>query len=409
MNKSLLKKYAQLAVRKGVNVQKGQVVRIRAAVDQEEFVLMLAAEAYKAGASRVDILWMSQKMQRLRYAHESVKTMSRLEEWEKERLALAVKEVPCSIYVLSDDPDGLARVSAKKLRTVQTELRRQSKPYSDALDNHEQWLIIAAPGKEWARKVFPGMRTSTAVEKLWELILSCVRVTPDGDAVQEWTELNERFARRCERLNGYRFTELHYTSANGTDFTVGMNGEGMWLGGSERTLEGIEYNPNMPSEEIFTSPMKGEAEGKIVFTMPLSYNGKMVENFTIEFENGKAVRWEAEKGKDVLDGILGADEGAAMLGEVALVGGDSPIRKHGVLFYETLFDENASCHIAVGRGFTNTIRGFENKTLEELHAMGVNDSLLHVDMMMGSDDMSITGKTADGNEIEIFRNGNWVF
>ena len=252
------------------------------------------------------------------------------------------------------------------------------------------------------------VQIAKAVEKLWEAILEASRMS--ADPVQSWKDHNADLRKRCEFLNGLNLKSLHYTASNGTDFTVGLIEDAEFMGGSEFALgSNIEFNPNIPSEEVFTSPMKGEAEGIVYSALPLSYQGELIENFSVRFEGGKAVEVKAEKGEELLKQMIAMDENAAYLGEVALIPYNSPIRNTGILFYETLYDENASCHLALGRGFTNVIKGYENYTQEELTNKGVNDSMIHVDFMIGTKDMNITGTTKDGKTIEIFKDGNWAF
>ena len=246
------------------------------------------------------------------------------------------------------------------------------------------------------------------MEKLWEAILYTSRA--DGDAVAAWREHNADLKHRCEYLNGLNLRELRYKAPNGTDLTVGLIPEAMFMAGAEDTLgTGITYNPNIPSEEVFTSPMKGKAEGIVYSTKPLSYRGVMIENFSLRFEGGKVVEVHAEKNEDALKTMVNMDEGSAMLGECALVPYDSPISNSGIMFYNTLFDENAACHLALGDGFTSTIRDYDKHSLEELREMGVNSSMIHEDFMIGCPELDITGISADGSEIQIFKNGNWAF
>ena len=283
----------------------------------------------------------------------------------------------------------------------------KQKPYIDAMENKYQWCIAAVPGKEWAKKVFPDLSVDEAVEKLWESILDASRV--DEDPVSSWDKHNRTLKERCAFLNSCRFDYLEYKSSNGTDFKVGLNEKGLFLGGAEQNLNNsIWYNPNIPSEEVFTSPLRGKAEGKVVATKPLSYQGKLIENFWVEFKDGKVINTGAEKNGDLLEQMVKMDEGASYLGECALIAYDSPINNTGILFYNTLFDENASCHLALGRGFTNCLEGFENYTFEQCKEIGVNDSMIHVDFMIGSKDMSIVGVMKDGKRVQIFKNGNWV-
>ena len=281
------------------------------------------------------------------------------------------------------------------------------KPYADAREGKQQWCIAAVPGAAWAKKVFPGMRTSVAIEKLWEAILSASRV--NEDPVKAWEDHNADLSRRCAYLNSLGIDSLHYTADNGTDLTVGMIPEAQFCGGAETSRQKITFNPNIPSEECFISPMKGKAEGIVYSTKPLSYQGQLIENFSMRFENGKVVEAKAEKGEELLNTMLAMDEGAAYLGECALVPQASPICQSGLLFYNTLFDENAACHLAVGMGFPDTIVDHHNKTLEECRALGINDSMIHEDFMIGCDTMNIDAITRDGKVVPIFRNGNWAF
>ena len=283
------------------------------------------------------------------------------------------------------------------------------KPYHDALENTEQWCIAAVAGKDWAVKVFPDLSPDKAVEKLWEAILDTSRV--DGDPVAAWKKHNENLAKRCKFLNDCKFARLEYKSANGTNFTVGLNAVGKLCGGGETTIgkNRVYFNPNIPTEEIFISPKAGEAEGIVYATKPLSYQGELIEDFSLRFENGKVVEVKAKKNVDLLEKMISMDEGAKMLGECALIPYDSPINNLGILFYNTLFDENASCHLALGHGFTNCVKGYENMTKEELTKRGVNDSLIHVDFMIGSRDLEITGITSRGARVPILTYGNWAF
>ena len=229
------------------------------------------------------------------------------------------------------------------------------------------------------------------------------------DPIQAWKDHNKDLQERCAYLNSLGIESLHFTAANGTDLTVGMIPEGIFGGGADTSRQGITFNPNIPSEECFTSPMKGKAEGIVYSSMPLSYQGQLIDNFSIRFENGKAVEAKAEKGEELLNTMLTMDEGAGYLGECALVPQASPICQSGILFYNTLFDENAACHLAVGRGFTDCIRDHHNKTLQECQERGINDSMIHVDFMIGCDTMNIDATCADGKVVPIFRNGNWAF
>ena len=413
MKKTTLKNYARLLAECGVSVKKGDAVIIQASLDQPEFVAMCVEACYKRGASRVMVEWSYQPLAKLHNRYQSVKTMSTVEDFERAKLQYRLDKNPAMLYLMSDDPDGLKGINQEKLSKASKARFPIIKPYRDAMDNKYKWCIAAVPGEAWARKVFPGVRTSTAVEKLWNAILFTSRVIDkdghDLDPVAEWKAHNESFRKRCEYLNGLHIKTLEYKSESGTDFTVEMIPEGIFCGGSDLTLGGEEFNPNIPSEEIFTSPKAGHAEGLVVASLPLSYRGELIENFSVRFEGGRAVEVKAERGEELLRQMVSMDDGAAMLGECALVPYASPIRESGITFFETLFDENAACHLALGRGFTNCVKDFDKYTLDELHAMGINESMIHVDFMIGTKDLSITAVTEDGTRVAIFEGGNWAF
>lgn len=408
MKKSTIRKYARLIVRIGANVQKGQSVVIYAGVDQSDFVAMVVDEAYKAGAKLVTINWNCDSISKLHYRHQSLKTLSTVLSWQEEKLKWMSEELPCRIHIVSDDPDGLKGINLEKLQKSSQANYKVTKKYSDAMENRHQWTIAAVPGEAWAKKVFPGLRKSAAIEKLWQAILEAVYVTDDNDPIEVWNKVNKDFEERCKKLNSYHFDRLHYSSSNGTDFDCWLMPKSRWCGGGETDLNGHYFNPNMPTIEIFTSPQKGRAEGKIVSTKPLSYQGQLIENFWFEFKDGKVVDYGAEKGKELLEKMVTMDEGSAMIGELALVQYDSPINNQNILYYETLFDENASCHIALGRGFRDCVEGYEKLSDKDFEEMGLNDSMSHVDFMIGSEDMEITGYTYDGEAVKIFENGNFV-
>ena len=407
MKKTVLREYAKLIVRMGANVQKGQEVLIYAGLDQPEFVQMVVEEAYKAKAKEVTVHWNYQPLAKAHYRYQSLKTLGTVKEWEIARQQHYCDVIPARIHLSSADPDGLKGVNTAKMAKARQMSYPIIKPYSEALDGKQQWCIAAVPGAAWAKKVFPGMRTSQAIEKLWEAILLTSRVC--DDSVKAWEEHNADLAQRCAYLNDLQIRSLHYTAENGTDLTVGMIPEAVFCGGGETTKGGVFFNPNIPTEECFISPMKGQAEGIVHSTKPLSYQGQLIENFWLRFENGKAVESGAEKGAELLQQMITMDEGAAYLGECARVPLSSPINQSGLLFYNTLFDENAVCHLAMGRGFNDTIRDYHNKTNDECKELGINDSMIHVDFMIGCDTMNIDAHCADGKVVPIFRNGNWAF
>ena len=408
MKKTILRKYARLAVRKGVNLKKGQGCAIYAQVEQHEFAEMVTEEAYRAGAKWVQVFWQDQAVRKLDLRHQTVTQLSRVEEWEKVQQQMFVDQLPARIHISSEDPDGLKGVSVPKMQKAQAARSTVLRPYRKAIDNKHQWTIIAVPSKKWAKKVFPGVRASVAEEKLWEAILQTVRVTPDNDPEAAWDQHNATLQEKSGKLNALDLDYLHYTAPNGTDFKCWLIPGAKWEGGGATILDGTFYNPNMPTEEVFTSPLKGKCEGTLVSTMPLSYQGNLIDQFSITFENGRAVSCKAQQGQELLEKMLHMDEGASMLGELALVPHDSPVSNTGILFYNTLFDENAACHVALGFGFPECVEGFESMTDQELQEKGVNDSIIHVDFMIGSKDLDITGYTRDGKAVQIFKNGNWA-
>lgn len=408
MKKSVMQKYAKLIARKGINVRKGQEVMVYAGLDQPEFVKMVVEECYRAGAGKVIVEWDYDPLTKLNYRYRSIKTLSTIEKWEEEKIKHRVDALPAMIYIESSDPDGLKGINQEKVAKAQQARYKVLKPYIDNMENKYQWCIAAVPGKEWAKKVFPHLRVNQAVDKLWDAILYTSRA--DGDnPIEAWNEHNADLKKRCAYLNSLGIDRLHYTSSNGTDFTVGLIEDALFLGGAENTLGNVEFNPNIPSEEVFTSPMKGRADGVVVATRPLSYRGELIENFSIRFEGGKAVEVHAEKNEELLKSMISMDESAAYLGECALVPYDSPIRNSGIVFYNTLFDENACCHLALGAGFENCIKDYDKYTLEECRQKGINDSIIHVDFMIGSPDLRIDAITRDGKEVAIFKDGNWAF
>jgi len=407
MKKTVLREYARLIVRCGINVQKGQEVMIYADLDQPEFVKLVVEEAYKAKAKKVIVEWNYQPLQKIHTRYQSVKTMGTVEEWVKARQEHFCDVIPARIHLVSEDPDGLKGINMAKVAKARQMSYPILKSYRDRRENKEQWCIAAVPGAAWAKKVFPGQPKGKAMEMLWEAILSASRV--NEDPVKAWDEHNADLAKRCDYLNSLNIQKLHYTADNGTDLTVGLIKEGCWRGGGDTSLQGIYFNPNIPTEECFISPKRGEAEGIVYSTKPFSYRGQLIDKFSLRFENGKVVEAKAEVGEELLNTMLSMDEGAAYLGECALVPQASPICESGILFYNTLFDENAACHLALGMGFADTIKDFQNKSLDECRELGINDSMIHEDFMIGCDSMNIDAICEDGKVVPVFRNGNWAF
>ena len=407
MKKTVLREYARLIVRAGVNVQKGQDVMVFADLDQPEFVQMVVEEAYKAKARKVTVQWNYQPLTAVHSRYQSVKTLGEVPKWEQERQEYYCETMPARIHLESADPDGLRRANMEKIAKGRQLSYPILKPYIDRRDGSQQWCIAAVPGAAWAKKVFPGLRTSTAVEKLWEAILIASRV--DEDPMAAWEKHNADLAARCSYLNDLKIRSLHYEAENGTSFTVGMIPEARFCAGEETSRLGVTFNPNIPTEECFTSPDRFTAQGIVYSTKPLSYQSQIIDKFSVRFEKGRAVEVHAEVGEELLKSMISMDEGACYLGECALVPQKSPISESGLLFYNTLFDENAACHLALGFGFPDCIEDYHNKTLEQCRELGINDSMIHVDFMIGCDSMDIDATCEDGRVVPIFRKGNWAF
>ena len=406
---TLLQKYAELIVRTGANVQPGQVVQLSVSVEQHEFAARMIEECYKAGAKKVNVDWLYDAQSRLNFQYADQDVLSQVLPWEEAKMKQMVEDLPCRIFIASDDPDAMNGIDPQKLSAVAQGRSRVLKPYRNAIDGKHQWVIAAYPSVKWARKCFPALSDDQAVDKLWEAILRTVRVREDNDPVAAWKAHTDFIEEKAAWMNAQGFSSLRYKSANGTDFTVELIPGAKWEGaGAFNTVNGAFYIPNMPTEEIFTSPMAGKCEGTLVAVKPLSWNSQLIENFSITFKNGRAVSCRAEKGQELLEKMIRMDENAAMLGELALVPKESPVNQCGFLFYETLFDENACCHVALGMGFKEVLPGGDDMTVAQAQEKGVNDSIIHVDFMVGADDLSIDGVRPDGTTEPIFRNGTWA-
>ena len=409
ITQELLQSYARLIVRTGANVRPGQTVLLNIAVDQADFARMLTEECYLAGAKKVNLDWQCDGIYRLHFQYADQETLGTVLEWEEAKAKQMVTDLPCRIFIASEDPDALAGISPEKLSYVGRSRAKVLKPYRNAIDGKHQWVIAAYPSEKWAKKCFPEDTAEDAVAKLWEAVLKTVRIDGEHDPVAAWQAHTEFISAKAAWLNAQGFRHLRYRSANGTDFTVELIPDARWEGAAAvNSQNGASYIPNMPTEEIFTSPLAGSCEGTLVATKPLSWNSQLIENFSVTFQGGRAVSCRAEKGETLLEKMIAMDECACMLGEVALVPKESPVNQCGFLFYETLFDENACCHVALGAGFKEVLPDGDDLTTEQAKERGINDSIIHVDFMVGSDDLSIDGIRADGSTAPIFRNGTWA-
>jgi len=408
VNETILKKYANLIVRAGGNVQKGQLVIIGCEVDNANFGRMVMDCAYEAGASEVIMDWTDDAVTRATFFHADSKVFDIFPEWKVQKLKEQDDVGALYIRLISSDPDNLAGVESDRLRRFTKSFRLATQEHSALLMNSSlRWCLAATPSPAWAKKVFPNLEEADAVEKLWDYILKCSRANVENP-LEAWKTHVENFTKRVNYLNEQKFTSLHFTTGIGSDFTLGLVENHVWEGGGDTDKNGIPFLPNIPTEEIFTMPHREKAEGRVVASMPLSYQGSLIEGFEMTFKDGKVVSYKAKKNEETLKNIIEMDEGAARLGEVALVSNSSPIGQLGTLFYNTLYDENASAHLALGKAYSKNVRGGEHMSVEELVAKGGNDSLIHVDFMFGTADMRIAGVKADGTEVVFFDNGEFI-
>ena len=404
-----LRAYARLTVRQGVNVTEGIYVLVNCPVIAADFGRMVMEEAFACGAKDVIMNYTDEKAARVRLDNAALSQFETVPAWRAEQRNYYAREGTVAIHIIAEDPTIFDGAPREKLMASAIASKKAFKEYYDKVDAGElRWTIVAYPCVPWAKKIFPFDTDAKAVEKLWKAIFETVRITR-GDPVKKWMKHDRVLKRRAKKLNDLTFVALEYKNSIGTDFKVGLPENHVWFGGSERSKDGIDYFPNMPTEEIFTMPHCMQAEGTVVSSMPLSYQGCLIENFSLRFEGGRVVEHHAASGEEALTRLLETDEGSRRLGEVALIGYNSPIRNLDILFYNTLFDENASCHLALGDCYPNTIKGGELLSEEDLQAKGGNHSVNHVDFMIGTADMCITGITKDGKRVPVFENGNFVF
>ena len=405
MDIKLLKDYARLIAQLGGNVQKGDEVWIEAGLDQPDFVYMVVEECYKCGAKKVDVRFSYDPLAKLHYQYMTVGELSKVSPMVISRYKYFSKKLPTRIYLISEDPDGLKGINQAKMAKSTAKSYPKIKKYRDIADGKYKWCIAGVPGKAWAKKVFPNISEEEAMEKLWEAILMTSRV--DGnDPIENWNKHNAFLIQQRNKLGRLDLRKLYYKASNGTDFEVELIPGISWGAGVEEAPNKGQFNPNIPTEEVFTSPMAGKCEGTLVASKPLSYNGQLIEDFSLTFKNGKVVEVHAKKNQKLLEKMVSMDEGAAMLGEVALVPYTSPINLSGILFYNTLYDENAACHVALGHGFKELLD--VNLSNEEAKEKGINDSMIHVDFMVGTKDLNIIGEDAKGNRHQIFKDGEWA-
>jgi aminopeptidase len=409
MDSKLLEKYARLLVKTGVNIQNNQTLVIFSPIECAPFTRMIAEVAYKEGARDVVVSWRDELLTKTRYLLGPEEIFDEYPEWQKEFYISHARMGAAFISISASDPELMKYVNPDRMVKVQKASGAAIKEYRERLmANKNVWCVASIPTKAWAKKVFPDVSEEVAVEKLWSAIFDAVRVN-SGDPVAAWDEHKEALKTSLSFMNSKNFKYLSLKNPAGTDLKIELPENHLWLGGSDFSPEGVEFIANMPTEEIFTLPKKTGVNGTVVSSMPLNFNGNLIDNFSLTFKDGRIVDFTAENGYEFLKNLIETDEGSHYLGEVALVPYNSPISNTGILFYNTLFDENASCHLAIGKAYPVCIKNSEDRTKEELDALGVNDSISHVDFMFGTADLQIIGITSDGKEIPVFKNGNFAY
>ena len=404
-----LEKYARLVVKTGVNIQKDQILVVNSPIECADFARKIAKEAYAAGAKDVVVSWNDEKLSKIRFTDAPDKVFDEFPNWRKEMYLGYAKEGAAFVSIAASDPEILKDVNPDRIARMQKVSGNALKEYRERMMNNKNtWCVVSIPTVSWAKKIFPQLSEAEAVARLWDAILETVRVG-DGDPIAAWQSHLKTLTKSKELMNEYNFTRLHYKNALGTDLTVELPKGHIWLSGAEFTPDGREFVANMPTEEVFTLPKKHGVNGTVVSSKPLNYHGNLIENFKLTFKDGKVIEYSAKKGQLILEKLLTADESAAYLGEVALVPHDSPISNLNILFYNTLFDENASCHLAFGKAYPVCTAGGDKMDESALEAAEVNDSLIHEDFMIGTADLEITGITQDGKEVAVFKNGNFAW
>lgn len=401
-----LKDYAKLVLKLGVNLQKGQGLEIACPIEQKETAIAFTEQAYEMGAKIVRIRWSAEDIDRLNYLYAEEDALTNVPQFFVDGKMDLVKNNFCYVAIDADNPSAFKNVPACRLSAVSTARSLALKKFSDCvMNNGIRWCVASVPSKEWAKTVFPDAENP---EELLSLAIEKTMRLNTPDPLSAWKTHVNTLNKRAKFLNDNSFTAVKMKSANGTDLTVGLAEDNLWISAKEKAKDGVEFIANMPTEEIFTAPHKNRVDGIVKSCMPLSYNGQIIDGITLIFKKGKIVNYSAEKGFDVLKNLIETDDGTKRLGEIALIGKNSPIRQCGILFYNTLFDENASCHLAIGKGYPSTVKNGDSMKKQELNRHGVNDSIEHVDFMVGSDDMDITGIKKDGTIIPLFKNGEWV-
>lgn len=403
-----IREYAKLLIEVGLNVQKGQTLIISSPVDCAYFARLCASAAYDVGCREVVMRWTDDYLNRERFLRADDSVFDSLPLGQKEFLNGYAAEGAAYLNISACDPEALRGVDPDRITRANRCKEELSGFYDAMMANVNPWCVASIPIPSWSKKVFPGVPEDEAMKKLWDAIFTSVRISGKGDAVARWREHIALLKARVAKLNELHFASLHYTNSLGTDLTIRLPETHLWSGGDSLCRTGRPFVANMPTEEIFTAPLREGINGVVYAALPLVHNGNIIENFHFVIRDGRIVEAHAEKGEEILKAAIAEDEGASYFGEVALVPYDSPISNQKLLFYNTLFDENAACHLAFGEAYPECVEGGEAMSKEELKAAGLNDSITHVDFMIGTSDLSIIGTTGDGREVPVFADGNFA-
>lgn len=407
VDQNIQEKYAELTLRTGVNLQKGQALMVRSTIESADFTRILVRKAYELGAKDVHVSWSDDELTLLKYQNAPDEVLANFPDWQVRLHEDFVKDGGAVLSILSPNPDLLKDIDPSRIAMANKASAEKMSTFQEYVMNDKvTWSIISIPSGDWAQKVFPEQSRTEAIASLWEAILKTVRVDQE-DPIAAWDVHNETLRVAREVLNKRNYKKLVF-KAPGTNLEIGLPKGHIWHGGAAESESGIVFNPNMPTEEVFCMPHKYEVEGTVSSTMPLNYGGSVIDNFSLTFKEGKVVDFKAEQGEEALKHLLDTDEGSRRLGEVALVPHESPISQSGIIFYNTLFDENASCHIALGKAYPTNLTGGSSMNKEELDKHGANDSLTHVDFMIGSEKLDIDGVKEDGSIEAVFRKGSWA-
>lgn len=403
-----LNEYAKLCVNVGINLQSGEPLVINAPIEGADFVRLVAKNAYELGASDVHVNWNDETLTKLKYENAPMEVFENFPTWYADGLEDYAEKGAGFLSISAEDPEMLKDIDPKKIAANNKAGSIALKKFRNyTMNDINSWCVVSIPTLSWAKRVFPDLDGNAAYEKLWDAIFDATRMNSD-DPIRAWENHIEILSEKNEFLNKKKLKSLHYTASNGTDLVVELPKGHIWAAGGGTNSKGTYFVANMPTEEVFTMPDKYGVNGIVYSTKPLNYGGKLIDEFKLTFKDGKVVDYDAKVGKDVLKDLFQIDEGAKYLGEVALVPYESPISKSNIIFKNTLFDENASCHFAFGKAYPTNIEYGPNMNDEELDAHGVNNSLTHVDFMIGTKDMNIVGVKQDGEKIHIFKDGNWA-